>query len=315
MDRFSALDETSLQNTWVTIGSFDGVHLGHQNIIRKLVQEAHAANAKAVVLTFHPHPAVVLRGLKGAFLLTDIEERAALLEKLGVDSLVMLRFDQQMAALTPEEFMQQLKDRLGLRHLLVGYDFALGRARAGDIPTLIRIGERLGYSVESIPPVELDGEIVSSSRIRTYLAEGDARSAARLLGRYYALRGTIVHGDGRGHRLGIPTANLAVASERVLPALGVYATLARWNDRVYLSVTNIGFRPTFENGPAEPRIETHLLDFDQDLYDSAMELQFVKFLRSEQRFESIQALLAQIHRDIYQAREVLEHAQTSDLPA
>lgn len=315
MNRYTSLDEASLQNTWATIGSFDGVHLGHQNIIRWLVREAHAANANAAVLTFYPHPAVVLRGLTGPFLLTDMDERAALLEELGVDNLITLRFDRQMAALTPQEFMHQLNDHLDLRHLLVGYDFALGRARSGDIPTLARIGETLGYSVESMPPVELDGEVVSSSRIRTLLADGDVRGASRLLGRRYALRGEIIHGDGRGHGLGIPTANLDIQPERILPAHGVYATLARMENQVIFSVTNIGLRPTFENGQAVPRVETHLLDFNQDLYGSTMELQFVQYLRPEQRFASVQALLTQIHQDIHQAREVLEHAQTPDLPA
>jgi riboflavin kinase / FMN adenylyltransferase len=300
-----AFEDLYLDSAWVTIGSFDGVHRGHQQIIRKLVSEAHSSGAPAVVVTFFPHPAVVLRGLQGPFFLTTPDERAALLEKLGIDYVVTLPFDKQMAMQTAEEFMTAIKTHLGLKKLVVGYNFALGRGRQGDISTLTALGEKMGYSVEVMSPVEIDGEVISSSRIRALLNQGDVSSAADLLGRPYKVAGEVTHGDGRGHGLGIPTANLSVWPERLVPAVGVYATWASYRGKRYASVTNIGIRPTFENDPVLPRIETHLLDFDRDLYGQPLELEFVQHLRREQRFPSIQILLDQIHQDILQAREVL----------
>lgn len=300
-----SFEDLYLDSAWVTIGSFDGVHRGHQQIIRKLVTEAHASGAPAVVVTFFPHPAVVLRGLQGPFFLTTPDERAALLEKLGIDYVVTLPFDKQMANLTAEEFMTAIKTHLGLKKLVVGYNFALGRGRQGDISMLTALGEKMGYLVEVISPVEIDGEVISSSRIRSLLNQGDVSAAADLLGRPFKVVGEVTHGDGRGHGLGIPTANLSVWPERLVPAVGVYATWATYRGKRYPSVTNIGIRPTFENDPVLPRIETHLLDFDRDLYGQPLELDFVQHLRREQRFPSIQILLDQIHQDILQAREVL----------
>lgn len=308
MVHYKSLEDLYLDASWATIGSFDGVHRGHQEIIHKLVQEAHQAQGQAVVVTFFPHPAVVLRGLQGPFYLTTPDERAALLEQLGIDAVVTLHFDKQLAAQTAEEFMQNLSTHLGLKKLLVGHNFGLGRGRQGDVPTLTRLGEQMGYQVEEISPIRNGEEAISSSRVRALLSKGDVQSAAELLGRPYKVTGEVNHGDGRGHGLGIPTANLAVWNERIIPAVGVYATWAWVEGQRQLSVTNIGVRPTFESEPVYARIETHLLDFDHDLYGQTMDLEFVQFLRREQRFSSIQALLDQIHQDISRTREVLEHA-------
>lgn len=307
MDQFVNLEELNLDAAWATIGSFDGVHRGHQAIIRQLVTGAHASGAKAVVVTFSPHPAVVLRGLQGPFFLTDHQERADLLAGLGVDVLVTLTFDRSLSARSAADFMGDLCSHLGLKRLLVGYDFALGRGREGNVFRLKQLGEEMGYKVEVISPVESGGEVVSSSRIRALLTAGKVEAAAEMLGRPYGLNGMVVHGEGRGHGLGIPTANLLVSPDRISPGVGVYATMARVRGRAIQSVTNIGVRPTFEGGSSTARIETHLLDFRQDLYGQTIRLEFIQFLRNEQRFASIDALLEQIHLDIQHAREVLPH--------
>jgi len=308
MQHFTALDDLYLDHAWATIGSFDGVHRGHQAVIRRLVDGAHQDGVPAVVITFFPHPSVVLRGSNGPFFLTTPEERAALLDALGVDVVVTLRFDRQMATLTAEEFMRWLSAHLGLQRLFVGYDFALGRGREGNTTRLRELGEQLGYTLELTEPYEIGGEPVSSSRIRALLSRGSVSEVTELLGRPYALSGDIVRGDGRGHGLGIPTANLSVWQERIVPAVGVYATWAMIDGERHAAVTNIGVRPTFENEPVFARIETHLLDFDRDLYGQKLQLEFIEYLRREQRFPSIQALLDQIHQDIARTREVLEHA-------
>ncbi len=308
MEQYTSFEDVYLDSSWVTIGSFDGVHRGHQAIIHRLVDGAHKAGAQAVVVTFSPHPAVVLRGLKGPFFLTDPDERIELLAGLGVDALVTLTFDRKLASRSAADFVRDLCTHLGLRRLLVGYDFALGKGREGDVPTLTRLGEEMGYRVEVTQPVTDGDDVISSSRIRALLSAGDVATAGRYLGRPYSLTGIVVHGDGRGHGLGIPTANLETWPERIVPAVGVYATLTYVRGRPLQSVTNIGVRPTFEDQPASARVETHLLDFHQDLYGQKIRMEFIQFLRREQRFSSIEALLDQIHQDIQHAREALPNA-------
>jgi riboflavin kinase/FMN adenylyltransferase len=313
MQVFNSLDDPQLDLTatpaWVTIGSFDGVHKGHQSILRRLVQEAHAAQVRAVVLTFHPHPSVVLRGRNGRLYLSTPEERAAWLAELGVDALVVQPFTPALAAQSALEFSQRLVQRLHMQHLLVGHDFALGRAREGDFDTLTRLGQALGFSMHRAHPLRIGGEVVSSSRIRQALAAGDVRLARRLLGRPYAVSGPIVSGDGRGRTIGIPTANIELPDERVLPSVGVYACLACTAAGEYKAVANLGLRPTFTGGDAggfaAPRLEAHLLDASADLYGQTMRLAFLARLRDEMRFASKDELLSQIALDIKKARRLL----------
>lgn len=307
MQHHLSLDDISLDGAWVTIGSFDGVHRGHQAIIRHLVQGAHAEGKPAVVVTFFPHPVVMLRGLQGAFYLTTIEERAQLMAGLGVDHVITLTFNAELASLSAEDFMNELSDHLHLSRLVVGYDFALGRGRAGDIHTLRHIGESLDYEVDLISAATIKDQLISSTRIRELISSGQVGEAAAQLGRWYRVSGKIVHGDGRGGQIGIPTANVAVWPEQIIPARGVYATLAWNNQDAIPSVTNIGLRPTFENAANLSRVEAHLLDFDEDLYGSELRLDFVKFLRPEQRFSSASSLVDQIQQDILNAREVLPY--------
>ncbi|NPA93159.1 MAG: bifunctional riboflavin kinase/FAD synthetase [Chloroflexi bacterium] len=302
MQHYTALAPLHLRDTWVTIGVFDGVHLGHQALLRDFVAEARQHNAQAVVVTFYPHPAEVLGGLKAPLYLTSPEEKADLIAALGVDVLITHPFDREIAQRSAEEFMADLHTHLGLRRLWVGYDFALGRNREGDIPTLRRLGERFRYTLHVVEAYRLDGEIVSSTRIRQALAEGDVTRAERFLGRRYAVRGKVVQGDGRGRSLGFPTANLDIWPKRMLPAAGVYACYAQVEGQTYPAVVNIGVRPTFEDAPVPPRVEAHLLDFSGDLYGKELVLEFVVRLRAERRFPSPQALVDQIRRDIAAAR-------------
>lgn len=305
MQHYESLDELQLHNVWLTIGAFDGVHRGHQEIIRKMTAGAHAMRAPAVVLTFFPHPAQVLRGVQGAYYLTTLQERADLLGELGVDVVITHPFNKEVAARTARDFVTGLYQHLKMHCLCVGHDFALGRGREGNIAFLEHLGQELGYSLHVLEAVTVDGEAISSSRIRAALANGDLGTANRMLGRPHIVTGPVVHGDGRGHTIGIPTANLDVWPELILPRPGVYACYAHLDGRTWPAVTNVGYRPTFENQPALPRVETHLLEFGQDLYGKQMGLSFIARLRDEQRFPNVESLVAQIQEDIKQARRVL----------
>ena len=299
------LQDIHIQNAWLTIGSYDGVHLGHQQIINQVTAGAHASGAPAVVLTFYPHPMVVLRGPRESFYLTMPEEKAEILGGLGVDLVVTHPFNKDVAAMEPEEFIRKLQSHLGFTHLYVGYDFALGHNRKGDVPYLTHLGEQLGYQVHTVEAFELDGEPVSSSRVRRALDTGDVAEANRLLGREFRLMGTVIPGDGRGKQIGVPTANLEISLEQAVPGPGVYACRVTWEGKRYPAVTNIGVRPTFEDTPVAPRVETHVLDFEHELYGQQIGLEFTAFLRPERKFDGIESLVSQIRADIEKGREIL----------
>jgi riboflavin kinase / FMN adenylyltransferase len=313
MQHFYSLDGVYLNDVWLTIGTYDGVHRGHQEIIRRIVSEARQSGGLAVALTFFPPPAVVLKKRTESYYLTSPEERAALLGALGVDVVITHPFNLQVAAMSAREFMTSLHEHFGLKHLCVGYDFALGRGREGDVPMLQRLGGEFGYSVEAVKPVEIDSKVVSSSLIRTYLAAGDVEQAAQLLGRPYQVGGEVVLGDRRGKLLGIPTANLSVWAERALPKAGVYVCHALLKNRMWGAVTNVGVRPTFENQPVQPRVEAHILDFREEIYGEQLSLDFLAHLRDEARFPSVQALVEQINKDISRARIILDSSLKKQL--
>lgn len=306
LEEVAAFRSNSLSGSWLTIGAFDGLHRGHQAIIHQLTARAHQLGLPAVVLTFYPHPAYVLRNLAGRYYLTTPEEKAALLSDLGVDMVITYGFTRQVASRSAREFLSEVHQYLKFTRLLVGHDFALGRGREGTVEVLRQIGRDFQYEVESFSPVSLDGEIISSSQIRRALSEGQVEKAARLLGRPYAVSGEVVPGDGRGRTIGIPTANLLIAAEKFLPASGVYVAQAHVDGQTWGAVTNLGYRPTFENQSPEPRLEAHLLDVDQYLYGKQVTLSFIARLRDEQRFSSPQELVAQIQRDIQRGRQLLE---------
>jgi riboflavin kinase / FMN adenylyltransferase len=308
MEHYRSLESLQLKNTCVTIGSFDGIHLGHQEIGHRLVREAQQAGVPSVVVTFFPHPAAVLGKNSGAFYLTTAEERAEIIASLGVDITITLEFTKELAQQSAESFVQALVQHLNPKTMIVGYDFSLGRDRHGNIETLQAMGAEHGFQVEVVPPVTLDGEKVSSSRVRHALESHDIATANALLGRAYAVSGKVTYGDRRGGKLGIPTANLDYPKDRLIPPRGVYATIAHLGDQRVASVTNIGVHPTFDTGLIVPTIEAHLLDFSGDIYSDELSLDFIQFIRPEQKFDSVAELLAQIDQDIQTAREALYHA-------
>jgi riboflavin kinase/FMN adenylyltransferase len=316
MHHYRTLEGLHLESAWATIGSFDGVHRGHQSLIKQMVTSAHASGSPAVVVTFYPHPAVVLRGIQDPYYLTSPDERAALLHDLGVDAIITLKFDLSLASQSAEEFMTMLSKHTGLRQLWVGPDFALGKGRQGNVPVLAAIGKELGYRVNVVEQITAGEERVSSRQIRAYIADGKVKEAAEMLGRSYSVKGEVVHGDARGRGLGIPTANLQTWPERLLPANGIYATWVKRGKQHLASVTNVGIRPTFDDLAAVPRVEAFILDFDEDIYQEQIEVEFVEYFRPEIRYTSIKDLMDQIHKDIDQAREVLTHdPRTPGIPA
>jgi riboflavin kinase/FMN adenylyltransferase len=305
VQHYTSLEGVNLTNTWLTIGSFDGIHIGHQKLIRELIADAHQNGAQAVVLTFHPHPSVVVRGRTGAFYLTTPDEKLALLDELGVDIVITHPFTYELSQSPARNYLAYLKDHLGFKMLWVGHDFALGKGREGNIDYLTVHGNEFGYQVHVVEPVKNNGQVASSSLIRNLLSAGNIADANTLLGRQYQVTGVVVHGDGRGKKIGIPTANLDTGSEKLIPAAGVYACLAEIDGRKVLAAVNIGTRPTFESTDQLSHVEAHILDFIEDLYNKKLSLVFVERLRGEERFQSIDELLIQIHADIDQTRKLI----------
>lgn len=304
MQHHSSLLNASLQNCWLTIGVFDGVHLGHQSILKQLTAGAHTNGAPAVLLSFHPHPAVVL-AKRDVKLLTTPDERADLVSALGIDALITHPFDAPTAGTSAQAFMSLLKKHLGLSHLLIGYDFALGKNREGDAARLTELGRELGYEVELIRAVADEASAISSTAIRKLISAGNVEQAATLLGRAYRLSGPIVHGAGRGRQLGIPTANIDYPEIKLIPARGIYACRAHLGAENFMAAVSIGVNPTFTPEKQIASVEAHLLDFDRDIYGQTLSLDFIARLRDEMKFDSVEALLAQIKKDIEQARKIL----------
>lgn len=288
--------------TVLAIGAFDGVHLGHRHLIRSVVESARASGRQAALVTFFPHPSVVL-GRAAPFYLTSNEEKLAQLETLGLDTVVVVEFTPETAHVRAGQFVHWLAENLSMRELWIGHDFALGYKREGDADFLRALGAERGYTVRVIEPVLLQGRPVSSSRIRAALRAGDMRQVNACLGRTFRLNGTIVRGAQRGRKLGFPTANLAVWPDHAVPANGIYAGWANVGSARYMAATNIGTRPTFDNGLRA--IEAYLLDFDGDLYGQPMALDLVEYQRPELKFDSVGALIAQMKEDVRIAREIL----------
>jgi riboflavin kinase / FMN adenylyltransferase len=304
MRHYHSLEEISLENTWLTIGVFDGAHRGHREIIQRLVNGAHANGMTAVVLTFQPHPASVLSGQDIKCLSTP-DERAELLGSLGVDVVITQSFTRELAALTALEYMSRIEQALGLKHLLVGYDFALGRGREGSPNRLTEIGRELGYSVEVINALSDESGVISSTEIRKLVSTGNVSEAAQLLGYRYPLSGEIIRGAGRGRTINFPTANIDYSNHKVVPFNGIYACWAYLGDEKFMAATNIGLNPTFTPDRQTLSLEAYLLDFDRDIYGRHMKLEFVRRIRSELKFDSVQALIEKIQEDVVKTRELL----------
>ena len=288
----------------LTIGVFDGVHRGHRHLIRALVDEAKASGLLAGVVTFKNHPVTVLRPGTQVRSLTDIAERTRLLRELGVDFVAAVGFDPALASLTAREFLRVLARDLRMRKLVVGPDFAMGRNRDGSMETLPGITSEIGFEFKSVDLVTDPSGIVKSTAIRKQIADGEVSGAARLLGRNYSISGTVGEGQRRGRELGFPTANLDVDSDLIIPGDGIYATWAHLESGSYMAASSIGLRPTFDDGENRT-IEAFLLDFSEDIYGQTLRLEFVQRLRGEEKYDTIEALMEQIEKDVQDTRAAL----------
>jgi riboflavin kinase/FMN adenylyltransferase len=288
------------QRSIATVGSFDGVHIGHRKILARVVELARERTALSAAVTFDPHPLRVLRPEVAPPLIETLSQRLAQLEETGIEAALVITFDRDFSLLSPAEFVRQvLVEGLGAETVLVGPNFRFGHRQQGDVRELARLGERFGFTVEIVPAVLLRGQVVSSTLVRSAIIEGKMDQAARLLGRPFSLTGRIVPGSGLGRRKVVPTLNLAYEQE-LLPKRGVYATETVVEARTYRSATNVGLRPTFDRHKLV--VESHLLDFSKELASGPMEVRFWHRLRDERRFDSIEALREQIQRDIARSR-------------
>jgi riboflavin kinase/FMN adenylyltransferase len=305
MQHIHDLNSLHLDGCGLTIGSFDGVHRGHQVLIKAMVADAQAAGIPSVVLTFYPHPSVVLRGRQPAFYITAPDEKAKLLGDLGVEFVITQCFDIELSQMSAVSFLDVLQDRLAFQRLWVGEDFALGHQRIGNRLFLEQASVERGFQLHVVDPASAGGEVISSTRVREALRSGDVARVATYLGRPFVIPGTVIKGSNRGKGLGFPTANLNIWEERAYPGSGVYACLVEVEGEQWQAVTNIGVRPTFEADGTTSTIETHLLDFNGDLYSRELTVVFIDRLRDERRFSNTEALLTQIERDIRRARAIL----------
>ncbi len=299
----------------VTVGTFDGVHRGHWEVLQETRRWAERDGRRGVLATFHPHPLRVLRPDVAPALLTTPREKEEILAESGLDYAVFLPFTRTLAEFSPERFVREvLLERLHLRRLVIGYDHGLGKGRRGDVEALRRIGDRIGFQVHVVPAVHMDGEAISSTRIRLALQAGDVGAAAAGLGRPYSFRGTVIRGDGRGRHLGFPTANIeAPGPDKALPREGVYVVRALVRGELRNGVLHLGPRPVFQDAP--PSIELHLFDFDETLYGEEVRVDFWHRLRDIHAFASVPALVDAIREDCDAAQAWLRRAGAGQAPA
>ena len=296
------------RDTVLTIGVFDGVHRGHMRLLSRLVELAGTSYAPAV-LTFTNHPITVLRPGTHVGYITSPETKVKLIKEQGIDLVISLDFTPELSQVTAEDFTSILVEELRLKGLVAGPDSAIGRGRRGDIDFLKTRGEELGFWVESVEPLEMDGAPVKSRRIRSVLADGDVSGGARLMGRKYSLQGTVVTGHRRGNTLGFPTANLDLPTGLALPGDGIYATWAIVDGQRLPSATSIGVRPTFDL--TERLVEVFIIDYSADLYGKLMEVEFVKKVRDQEAFSSVDVLIEQMGRDVQNCRAALREDMES----
>lgn len=307
MNHVTQLEDVYLeQPSMITIGVFDGVHRGHQALISQLVSDAHEKGWQAVVLTFFPHPDLVIRNIEGRYYLTTPEQRAKLLVETGVDLVVTHPFNDEIRQIRAADFVDKLVKHLKMKCLRVGTDFAMGYKREGNVAYLTELGKERGYEVRPLELLKANGDAfnISSTLIRERLESGQVEGAAHLLGRSYCVEGEVIKGDQRGRLIGFPTANMKVWEQQVLPQFGVYTGWVTLGNERFMAVTNVGVRPTFDG--VGVTVEPHLLDFDRDIYGEILQLTFEQRLRGEQKFDGIESLKAQLKRDIAEGRALLE---------
>jgi len=287
----------------ITIGNFDGVHLGHQSLFQKVKERAKIIKGTSIVITFEPHPVKVLTG-KHIPLITPLPRKLELIAAQGIEVTICLPFTKEFSQISAEEFVKEiLIKKIGMKEIVIGYNYTFGRKREGNVELLKILGEKLGFKVHVIEPVMINGQIVSSSLVRELITAGQEDKVKDFLSRYYQVAGKVIPGHGRGSRLlGIPTANLSLINE-VFPKPGVYAVEVIYQKNRYQGVANIGFNPTFGNNTLS--VETHILDFNENIYDKTIKLNFIKRLRDEKKFKNVQDLATQIKKDIEVARKIL----------
>ena len=290
------------QDTVLTIGAFDGVHLGHQHLLKRLIQRAQPGSQPGVI-TFSNHPATVLRPDYQVSYINTPQDKIDLIKSQGIELVISLEFTKELSQIGADEFVQMLVGSLRMKGLVIGPDFAFGKGRQGNEAFLKNAGEQLGFWVETVEPLILDGSAVRSRRIRESITEGDVSTANHLLGRHFRLSGAVVKGDMRGRELGFPTANLSLPADIILPGDGIYATWAVINGQRHPAATSIGIRPTF--GLTERLVEVFVLDFDADLYGQTIGVEFVAKLRDQETFPDVEALVQQVNQDVADARTAL----------
>ncbi|HYR49633.1 MAG TPA: bifunctional riboflavin kinase/FAD synthetase [Candidatus Eisenbacteria bacterium] len=283
----------------LTVGSFDGVHLGHVDVIRHVVAAAHQTESQPALITFEPHPRCVLDPGNCPQSITTLQEKLALIDAADIEHAIVLRFDRELASLSPQEFIDRLSAVMELRRWVIGYDFAFGRGRTGSAQWL----REHGHQVEVVPPFKVDGHDLHSSEVRRLITAGDVDKANRLLGREYAMAGPVEAGEKVGRRLGFPTANIAVEPNKLIPALGAYAGRARAPEGDFVAALSVGYRPTF--GGTQLRVEAFLLDFEGDLYQQRLELRFVRYLHPDIKFPGTDELVHQLKQDVADTRRIV----------
>jgi riboflavin kinase / FMN adenylyltransferase len=284
----------------LTIGSFDGVHLGHVDVIRRTVAAAVADGTQPALMTFEPHPRCVLDPANCPQSVTTLQEKLALIESLGIEHAIVIRFDRALASLSPQEFTDLLAPAMDVRRWVVGFDFAFGRARHGNADWL----RAKGYAVDVVPPFTLNRKELHSSDVRRLVTLGELEEANRLLGREYSMAGPVEAGDKVGRRLGFPTANIGIEPNKLAPALGAYAGRALAQEGTFVAALSVGYRPTF--GGTQLRVEAFLLDFEGDLYQQRLELRFVRYLHADITFPSTDELVQQLRRDVADTRRIVK---------
>ncbi|MFB0508387.1 MAG: bifunctional riboflavin kinase/FAD synthetase [Thermodesulfobacteriota bacterium] len=295
--------DRKFRNPVLTLGNFDGVHLGHQKIFKSVKEEAQKIDGEAIVFTFDPHPLQVLAPQRCPPPLTPFKKKLMLMEMVGIDVIIVATFDFDLANITPETFVEQiLVDKIGAKKILVGYNYYFGKDRKGNVEMLIRLGRQFGFEVKVIEAVKVNDTPVSSSKIRELIQCGEMRQAAQLLGRNYRLIGKVIWGTGRGKELGCPTANLEIPNG-LYPKTGVYAVEAILGNKTYPGVANVGYNPTFGENPLS--VEVHILDFTRDIYGEEIQLIFLERIRDEEAFEDPDSLVRQMRKDIDVARKIL----------
>jgi len=309
MSKLVMLDDASRDlNTVLTVGTFDGVHEGHKVLIKAVVDRAVELSARSVIVTFDPHPRDIINpGSDGIKLLSTLPERCELLADLGIDEMIVIPFDRDFSLLTSEEFIRDvIYKKIGVKEFIIGYDHQFGKDREGTIETVRTLGEELGFQANVISRQEVENQTVSSTSIRKALqVEGNAEKAAKFLGRYYILHGTVVHGEKRGGKIGFPTANVHVdQAKKIIPREGVYAVWIRVDGEYHPAMMNIGKRPTFDG--EDLTVEVHIFDFDEDIYGKEVHTQFVKRLRDEKKFSGADELKKQLEKDKADAEKILK---------